>query len=227
MNNQPITKQDLSRDGVLRPFLVKEIFTSIQGEGLLTGHSATFIRFGGCNLKCTWCDTEYSENLQELMIEEIIAKIPQFPSLIVITGGEPFLQNISDLVKTLIVNGFTVQIETNGTLTNPKFPWKDTFIVCSPKAGKLHEDIVQNVGHYKYVVGVEDKGCVNGIPNTKTQERAGTPQQPDEKTPVYLMPKDGETPEEQKANEIVTQHIVMSHPNRILSLRVHKILGVR
>ena len=84
------------------PYRVNEIFYSLQGEGHNTGRAAVFVRFAGCNLKCPFCDTEFTR-YEELTTEEILAQIAnvyhptpntQHPSslLVILTGGEPTLQ---------------------------------------------------------------------------------------------------------------------------------------
>ena len=102
---------------------VQEIFATFQGEGIFTGFPAVFIRLGGCNLACKFCDTEF-DSYQNLSLEEIILETKKLSennkkrthNLIVITGGEPLRQNIIPLCEELIQDGFVVQIETNGTL---------------------------------------------------------------------------------------------------------------
>ena len=118
---------------------VQEIFPTIQGEGLFVGWPAVFLRLGGCNLQCLFCDTEF-DSYQSINIEQIIETIQQFScnenqqkirKLVVITGGEPMLQPIELLCQKLITNGFLVQIETNGTFYR-KLP-NEVKIICSPK----------------------------------------------------------------------------------------------
>jgi 7-carboxy-7-deazaguanine synthase len=99
---------------------VLEIFYSIQGEGKNQGRPALFIRLAGCNLHCRWCDTNsVHEPGEELSIEDIIRKIGNFSCKeICITGGEPLLQaeELVELLKTLSSLGYSIEIETNGTI---------------------------------------------------------------------------------------------------------------
>ena len=108
-----------------------EIFDSIQGEGAMMGVPVTFVRFAGCNLTCSFCDTKESwktKDVPELTIEEIIDKCTQ--EVVVLTGGEPCAQEIDKLVITLNELGKYVAMETNGTLiTPPTVDW----ITASPK----------------------------------------------------------------------------------------------
>ena len=102
-------------------FTVNEIFESIQGEGIHTGFPTLFIRFSGCNLRCSWCDTPYalnSENGEERTFEFLIEKIAvSRMKYICFTGGEPLLQHdISILASEALEKGKKVDIETNGSV---------------------------------------------------------------------------------------------------------------
>jgi 7-carboxy-7-deazaguanine synthase len=103
---------------------VNEIFYSVQGEGYHSGKPAIFIRLAGCNLKCPFCDTDFSEK-EKIDEKDIVNKISaslvqiNYPPLIVITGGEPTIYNLIPLLKELEMRTSSiVTIETNGT--NPK-----------------------------------------------------------------------------------------------------------
>lgn len=98
---------------------VNEIFKSIQGESTYAGLPCTFIRLAGCNLRCTYCDTNYAfYNGEELSDETIIAKIEEYGvKCVEFTGGEPLLQEETPkLLKTLLDKGYNVLIETNGSI---------------------------------------------------------------------------------------------------------------
>lgn len=98
---------------------ITEIFKSIQGESALAGTPCVFIRFTGCNLRCSYCDTTYAyEGGEKLSIEEILSKVAGYKSeLVEITGGEPLLQDgVYPLIKTLIAEGKYILIETNGSI---------------------------------------------------------------------------------------------------------------
>jgi 7-carboxy-7-deazaguanine synthase len=104
---------------------VCEIFTSIQGESTYAGLPCVFVRLSGCNLRCIYCDTVYArddagdEEIIEMSIEEVIESAHSFGiSLIEITGGEPLMQKETPvLVERLLHSGFTVLIETNGSIS--------------------------------------------------------------------------------------------------------------
>jgi 7-carboxy-7-deazaguanine synthase len=98
---------------------INEIFTSIQGETSFAGLPFTFVRLTGCNLRCSYCDTQYAyEEGAEHCLDEVIAEIKKrdVPRL-VITGGEPLLQDETfALCSRLLDLGFTVLLETNGSI---------------------------------------------------------------------------------------------------------------
>lgn len=107
-------------------FSVAEIFNSIQGEGINAGRPAIFVRLSGCNLKCSWCDTDHSPKLGLMTPEQIVHKIltlEKNPELIVVTGGEPTIQNNLEhlffVFKTMFVKTPQCAIETNGTNSFP------------------------------------------------------------------------------------------------------------
>lgn len=145
-------------------FTVKEMFFSIQGEGMQTGRAALFCRFSGCNLwsgkeadrsqaKCQFCDTDFSgpssfgggifadeQTLIEAMLETVPSYCTQgslnYRPMVILTGGEPALQVTQKLIDLLREHGFFIAIETNGTLPLPEgIDW----VCVSPKAGSpLH-----------------------------------------------------------------------------------------
>lgn len=96
-------------------FPIVEIFQSLQGEGYNTGMPAIFIRFGGCNLRCPWCDTNF-DNFQKLSLTAILTRVLTYSvKNIIITGGEPTLQKyLPEFVTRLKQLGYYVAIETNG-----------------------------------------------------------------------------------------------------------------
>lgn len=94
---------------------INEIFYSLQGEGYHTGTPAVFIRFSGCNLKCSFCDTRHEEGVL-MSDDEILAEVKKYPAVMVIlTGGEPSLWIDSGFIDRLHRVGKYVCIETNGT----------------------------------------------------------------------------------------------------------------
>lgn len=111
-------------------YKVLEIFSSIDGEGRRAGELVTFIRFSGCSLRCTWCDTSYSQNGTEgayMTLDDIRSKIYEFGNRnITVTGGEPLIQhNIDDLFEILLLEGFDINVETNGNHSIDKYILSD------------------------------------------------------------------------------------------------------
>lgn len=100
---------------------VVEIFQSIDGEANRAGILTNFIRLAGCNLRCSYCDTDYALNKtdgKQMSIDEIINKLDKDIKNVTLTGGEPLWNesNASPLLKELVSNGFNVSIETNGSI---------------------------------------------------------------------------------------------------------------
>ena len=111
-------------------YRVNDIFYSLQGEGHNTGRAAVFIRFAGCNLRCSFCDTEF-DTYREMTAEEIVASISTYSArFVVLTGGEPTLQVDEAFVDLLHQHGFEVAMESNGTRPAPNnLDW----LTVSPK----------------------------------------------------------------------------------------------
>ena len=96
---------------------VAEIFHSIQGESTYAGLPCTFVRLTGCNLRCTWCDTEYAfYGGEKMTVQEVIEKVRAFGGrLVEVTGGEPLLQKeVYPLMRRLLQEGYRVLLETSG-----------------------------------------------------------------------------------------------------------------
>lgn len=100
---------------------IVEVFNSIEGEGVRSGKLCTFIRVAGCNLRCSYCDTTYSFNVEDakqMTVEEIYEQVKELGcKTITITGGEPLLQGeLNELVRKLLDCGCEINIETNGAI---------------------------------------------------------------------------------------------------------------
>lgn len=143
---------------------INEIYESIQGEGLLVGLPSIFIRLQGCNLRCPWCDQpealSFKENYKRL--SDLVKKLYSFSTKhVVITGGEPFAhKELPSLVETLLDKGYSVQIETNGTLwiEDMDILASRIHITCSPKAVArffVHPKILLYAKELKFVVDEE------------------------------------------------------------------------
>jgi organic radical activating enzyme len=235
LNKQPIEKRDLSKDGSVE---VHSIFYTIQGEGPFCGTPAVFVRLAGCNLQCPGCDTEYTSKRTRMTPDEVTLAVfnaAPMRGLVVITGGEPFRQNLKKLISKLIWSGHYVQIETNGTLEPSPVAYgietsrrKGAYIVCSPKTGKIHPRIYETACALKYVVEDGDVREEDGLPMTALRHTAlPYPARPPAgwKRAVYIQPMDSKDEAENRANMAAA----LSSAKRfgyILQLQVHKYLGV-
>ena len=133
---------------------VNEIFYSIQGEGTSAGLPCVFVRLTGCNLRCTYCDTEYAfYEGTDKSIEQIIEQVRSYNcNLVEITGGEPLQQIESlDLMKELCENNFNVLLETGGSLTIKEVDKRVKIIMdlkC-PSSGMEKKNLYSNIDFIK------------------------------------------------------------------------------
>jgi 7-carboxy-7-deazaguanine synthase len=131
---------------------VSEIFFSLQGEGVLMGTPTTFVRFVGCNLDCTWCDTKYArEGGDERTIDQIFDQIESFETpFVCLTGGEPLIQDeIYKLIDTLLENSYHVTIETNGSIPLDRIPNSEDVLISMdvkcPSSGMSDKIVYDNL----------------------------------------------------------------------------------
>ena len=192
---------------------VNEIFYSIQGEGAHSGEAAIFLRLSGCNLRCSFCDTEHQPH-QDLTEDEIASEIAKYPaSLVVITGGEPTLQLTRSLVDKIHDLGKMVAIETNGTREVPRnIDW----VTVSPKApfvGEIGKPIIKTAQEVKIVL--DDLHTYDDPTFGIVAAR------------YFVQPCD--TGDEQRNREIIEHcvNFVKANPKWKLSLQTQKILRVR
>lgn len=153
LGKNPVRAQELTEGQSL---WIQSVFYTLQGEGPFIGKPALFIRLAGCNLKCYWCDTDFESSQWQPTLAELMDRVakekPDHCKFIVITGGEPFRQNIAPLVEQLLQYGMTVQIETNGTLWVDLPEHQNLHIVCSPKSSYIHEKLLPRITTFKYVL---------------------------------------------------------------------------
>lgn len=133
---------------------VTEIFHSIQGESSHAGRPCVFVRLTGCNLRCRWCDSEYTFTGGEKMsIEEVLAQVRSYGcELVEITGGEPLAQaETFDLVTRLCDDGFEVLIETSGSIDIAPVDRRATIIldIKCPGSGEMEKNRWENLAHLK------------------------------------------------------------------------------
>lgn len=193
-------------------YKVNEIFYSIQGEGARAGTPNVFVRMSGCDLTCSFCDTEF-ESGRDMTAEEIarsVADLMPAPRSVILTGGEPTIQYDQELHDALRDAGVTtIAIETNGG-TKPKAPVD--WVSCSPK-------VAEHVVAANFPGGVEELRYVRhpgqSIPQPKASARF-----------LYLSP-------EFRGNKLHPEslehciRLVKENPRWSLSVQQHKIWRVR
>ena len=199
---------------VEKSYPIVEIFNSVQGEGYHTGTPSIFIRFGGCNLQCSWCDTDFSK-WDKMTVSEIMAVLSKWDTKrVIFTGGEPAMQKLRPLSDELHSKGYNIAIETNGTieLEEGLVDW----ICVSPKDMLYPEfSIKQRKGNeLKVVYTGQDLGMYDnlkdGFENLFLQ-------------PCYDEAKD---PGTNGKTFHSTFDMVMENPGWNLSLQTHKWMGV-
>lgn len=199
---------------------VQHIFLTVQGEGPFAGVPSVFVRLGGCNLACGFCDTEF-ETFTAMSVEAILARVDQLAEgakQIIVTGGEPLRQPIRLLCEKLLNAGYAVQIETNGTLFR-ELP-EEVSIVCSPKSvnGRyiaLREDLLSRASALKFIVS-RGQDAYNAVADVG-QSVYGTP--------VYIQPMD-EYDEKANMENILHAVDMAAVQGYRLCLQTHKILGI-
>lgn len=202
----------IPEDGTLLPLM--EEFYTIQGEGYHTGKAAYFIRLGGCDVGCHWCDVKESwdASIHPLThADQIIEKALQYPSkTVVITGGEPLIYNMDYLTKGLQKHGIKTYIETSGAYPlSGVWDW----ICVSPKKFKAPQpSITPLAGELKVIV-------FNKSDFTWAEQYA---ESVSDTCKLYLQP------EWSKASEMMPLIVeyVKSNPKWEISLQTHKYLNI-
>jgi organic radical activating enzyme len=193
---------------------VMEAFYTLQGEGAHTGRAAYFIRLGGCDVGCVWCDVKDSwdaEKHPKLTVEEIVGEAKKYSGrLVVITGGEPLMHNLEPLTQALHNEGFTINIETSGSHPlSGELDW----ICLSPKKFKAPlPEILPKAQELKVVVF-----------NKSDFDWAETyAAQVSEDCQLFLQP---EWDKREQMTPLIIDYI-HTHPKWALSLQTHKYIGV-
>ena len=192
-----------------------EIFSSIQGEGFNQGRACVFIRLAGCNLRCRFCDTRYSWEKGKTTDEKtVVSKIEKFKiKPVVITGGEPLLQDLRRIISLLKNKGHKIAVETNGlTYQNLNVDW----LTISPKkAGTRRfkngydEKFRRTASEFKYVIcNVKDLDFIDWRITV----------------PVILQPVDNNL---KLAEKLAGEMEKIKIPNWFLRLQMHKILKIK
>lgn len=202
---------ELVKKGLMLPLM--EEFYTIQGEGFHKGTAAYFIRVGGCDVGCHWCDVKESWNAEThppTAIESIISNAKKYSDTIVITGGEPLTWDMGPLTEGLKAKRMKTHIETSGAypLTGV-WDW----ICLSPKKNKLPVgDVHQKADELKVIV-------YNKHDFIFAEEQAA---QVSEDCILYLQP---EWSVRDKMVPLIVDY-VMQHPKWKVSLQTHKYLNI-
>ncbi len=177
---------------------INELFYSLQGEGYHTGTPAFFIRFSGCNLKCSFCDTKH-ETGTPMSDSDIMAEVAKCPArMVVLTGGEPSLAIDESFVNLLHDLGKYVCIETNGTHPVPaNIDW----ITCSPKGAPV---VLNRIDEVKVVF----------TEGADVERYASIPAKAHFLQPCSCL----------NTTEVIAY--IQKHPHWRLSLQTHKLTGI-
>lgn len=191
-----------------------ESFYTLQGEGFHTGRAAYFLRLGGCDVGCVWCDVKESwpaEAHPKVEIQEMVRQASEHPGrLAVITGGEPLMYNLDELTSSLQDSGFETNIETSGAYPlSGHWDW----ICISPKKFKAPlPDVLAAAHEFKMVV--YHKSDLDWMQQFLPHLAAGCK--------LYLQP------EWSKADDILPLLIEYTKQNPAwrISLQTHKFLNI-
>lgn len=219
-------------------YKINELFETIQGEGSFTGQPSIFLRLQGCPVGCSWCDTKHtwdieikdkvptadmvnkpqeSETWAIMSIENIVSTFEDEgykAKHVVITGGEPCMEDLTPLCRALEAKGFSCQIETSGT-----FEVKTTaacWVTVSPKVNMkggydILNSAMQRANEIKHPVATQ--AHVDDLKQLLKQHQV-------EHKPVYLQP----ISQKKRATELATATCIEN--NWRLSIQVHKYIGI-
>lgn len=192
--------------------LMEEFYT-LQGEGYYTGSAAYFIRIGGCDVGCHWCDVKESWNAEThppTSIQNIVENAKKYAKTVVVTGGEPLMWNMQPLTNLLKQNGLRIHIETSGAYNiSGRWDW----FCLSPKKTKLP---VQDA----YKIANELKIIIYNKHDFQFAEEQAT--FVNENTLLYLQP---EWSKKDEVTPLIVEY-VMKNPKWRISLQTHKYLNI-
>jgi organic radical activating enzyme len=195
-------------------FPVMEYFHSIQGEGVYVGQPSFFIRLGGCDVGCVWCDVKDSwdaDKHPKLSVDFLIDEASKHPTrLLIITGGEPAMYDLTELTIKFKEAGFRIHIETSGAYPLiGEFDW----ITFSPKKFKVP---------LKEVAKVADELKIVVFNKSDLQWAEDHQKLVSSDCKLFLQPEW----DKREITEKIVFDYTMLHPNWFVSLQTHKYLGV-
>ena len=200
---------------------INEIFYSIQGEGKWSGYPNIFVRTGGCNLKCSYCDTKYAQNnYKNLEIPNILNIVKGFKcNRVCITGGEPLIQqDIVILVDNLIKNQYKITIETNGSIDiKPFIKTKSLMISLDIKCPSSN---MSNEMNFSNLLKLKEKDQLKFIINNKEdfEYAKNIIKKYKINCPIFFQPVSNMMPEK------IASWILEDDLNVRLGLQIHKII---
>ena len=207
--------QTINRSGSQMELPTMEYFYTIQGEGFHQGRAAYFIRLGGCDVGCHWCDVKESWDMNahpKLSISQLVTDASQHAGrLAVITGGEPLMHNLDALTGALHKAGFETNIETSGVCESVSGEWD--WICFSPKKFKKpNPEIYQKANELKVIIfNQSDFEWAESFAKVVS-----------EKCMLYLQPEWSRM--ETMLPEII--EYVKNNPKWRISMQVHKFMDI-
>jgi 7-carboxy-7-deazaguanine synthase len=193
---------------------IVETFHSVQGEGTWIGVNAFFIRLAGCDVGCPWCDTKISWNIKrypQIAIADLVTEaVTAHPAIVIITGGEPLMHDLTELTRQLKEQGLRAHLETSGSHPfSGHFDW----VTFSPKQFKSpHDSIYPQVSELKVVI--KDASDLVWAEQNAARVPANV---------VKYLQAEWET---NSSKDLVMQY-VLDHADWRVSIQTHKLLGVR
>ncbi|CAI8366267.1 MAG: 7-carboxy-7-deazaguanine synthase [Polaribacter sejongensis] len=203
--------KDFVDKGIMLPLM--EEFYTIQGEGAHTGTAAYFIRVGGCDVGCHWCDVKESWNADlhpPTFADTIVENVKKHANTVVITGGEPLMWSMDYITNLLQKNNIKTHIETSGAYS---FSGKWDWFCLSPKKTKLPLDEV-------YLEADELKMIIHNTSDFDFAEQEAA--KVGKKCQLFLQP---EWSKKEKMTELIVAY-VMKNPKWKISLQTHKYLNI-
>ena len=193
---------------------VMEHFYTLQGEGFHQGRAAYFIRLGGCDVGCVWCDVKESWDVNAhplVKTRQLLSSVSQTPAeMIVVTGGEPLMHDLTNLTEMFHTEGYELNIETSGA-----YPLSGTWdwICISPKKFKAPlAEVLNSANELKIIV-------YNKSDFLWAEEHAALVSK---HCKLFLQPEWGQA---EKMTPMILEYI-MKHPKWELSLQIHKYLNI-